>query len=62
MINGNDVVNEEWAVQARALSATEKTRVLEAVNVLLGLPHAISDPHETELYILRDVLGGTVAA
>jgi ribosomal 30S subunit maturation factor RimM len=61
-INGHDVSNEEWAVRAKALDPNEKARMLQAASVLLSQPEAISDPHETELYILQDLLGGTVAA
>lgn len=50
------VAGEEWAKRAGRLGAGERARRLEAVEVLLAQTDEISDPLESELYVLRDQL------
>lgn len=55
MISMNDVAGEERARRVRRLGEEERARRLRAVEVLLG---EISDPLESELYVLRTQLKG----
>lgn len=52
------VSDTKWAKLVRGLSATERAKRLDAVEILLADPDATSDPLESELYILRDQLQG----
>lgn len=54
----NDVIGEEWAKRVQRLGPDERARRAEAVRVLLDQPNEISDPLESELYILRGQLTG----
>lgn len=55
-ISIDGVDGEEWAQRIGRLSADERTRRIDAVNVLLSQPDEISDPLESELYVLRSEL------
>lgn len=52
----NEVTGEEWARRVQGLGEDERARRLQAVNVLLAEVDEISDPLESELYILRTQL------
>lgn len=57
-INLNDVGGEEWARRVQGLGEEERARRLQAVEDLLADPEGISDPLESELYVLRAQLRG----
>lgn len=52
----DDITGDEWQQRIGMLSTGERMRRMEAVNVLLGQPDEISDPLESELYVLRSEL------
>lgn len=53
-----DVTGEQWARRVQRLSKDERAQRTEAVRVLLDKPDEISDPLESELYVLLDQLTG----
>lgn len=54
----NEVADEQWAKRVQRLAPAERTRRLQAVEILLAEPDDLSNPLESELYILRDQLRG----
>jgi hypothetical protein len=58
MTSDTKVDGEEWAQRVRRLSPEEREERLQHVNALLAAPEDISDPLETELYILHEQLTG----
>jgi hypothetical protein len=51
--------DEQWAQLVLGLGPDERARRTQAVDILLDKPEEISDPLETELYLLRDQLQKT---
>lgn len=54
----NEIADQEWVKRLRGLDPAERSRRLEAVQILLAEPDQLSTPLEAELYILRDELRG----
>lgn len=61
MTSNSEVAGTEWVQRVQRLSLAEREQRVQHVDALLAEAEDISDPLESELYILRDQLTGQAA-